>query len=44
MTAWQPSFRASLADDHPAFGRLTHGAYGVLITRHTDHHFRQFGL
>jgi len=33
----------SLAD-HPAFGRLTHRAYGVLIARHTEHHFRQFGL
>lgn len=30
--------------DHPAFGSLTHRAYGVLIARHTDHHFRQFGL
>jgi len=30
--------------DHPAFGALTHRAYGVLIARHTDHHFRQFGL
>lgn len=30
--------------DHPAFGQLTHRAYGVLIARHTDHHFRQFGL
>ena len=30
--------------DHPAFGTLTHRAYGVLIARHTDHHFRQFGL
>ncbi len=30
--------------DHPAFGRLTHRAYGVLIARHTDHHFRQFSL
>jgi hypothetical protein len=29
---------------HPAFGALTHRAYGVLIARHTDHHFRQFGL
>jgi hypothetical protein len=29
---------------HPAFGTLTHRAYGVLIARHTDHHFRQFGL
>jgi len=30
--------------DHPAFGKLTHRAYGVLIARHTDHHFRQFSL
>ena len=30
--------------DHPAFGKLTHRAYGVLMARHTDHHFRQFGL
>ena len=30
--------------DHSAFGTLTHRAYGVLIARHTDHHFRQFGL
>ena len=35
--------RATLAD-HPAFGSLTHRAYGVLIARHTDHHLRQFGL
>lgn len=30
--------------EHPAFGPLTYRAYGVLIARHTDHHFRQFGL
>lgn len=30
--------------EHPAFGKLTHRAYGVLIARHTDHHFKQFGL
>jgi hypothetical protein len=29
--------------DHPAFGPLTHRAWGVLIFRHTDHHLRQFG-
>ena len=34
---------ATLAD-HPAFGSLTHRAYGVLIARHTEHHLRQFGL
>lgn len=35
---------ATKLQDHPAFGRLTHRAYRVLIARHTDHHFRQFGL
>ena len=30
--------------EHPAFGVLTHKAYGVLMARHTEHHFRQFGL
>jgi len=30
--------------EHPAFGVLTHKAYGVLMARHTEHHFRQFGI
>jgi hypothetical protein len=30
--------------DHPAFGVLSHRAYGVLLAKHTEHHFRQFGL
>jgi hypothetical protein len=30
--------------EHPAFGRLSYTAYGTLIARHTEHHFRQFGL
>lgn len=30
--------------EHPAFGRLTPRAWGVLGYRHTDHHFRQFGV
>jgi hypothetical protein len=30
--------------EHPAFGVLTHKDYGVLMARHTEHHFRQFGL
>ena len=30
--------------EHPAFGALSHGAYGVLMARHTDHHLRQFGV
>jgi hypothetical protein len=29
---------------HPAFGKLTPTAWGVLIYRHMDHHFRQFGI
>lgn len=30
--------------EHPAFGVLTYQDYGVLMARHTEHHFRQFGL
>lgn len=30
--------------EHPAFGKLTHKAYGTLMARHTEHHFKQFGL
>lgn len=30
--------------EHPAFGVLTHHAYGVLMARHTDHHLKQFGV
>ena len=30
--------------DHPAFGRLTPQAWGVLGYRHTNHHLRQFGV
>lgn len=29
---------------HPAFGKLTSKAWGVLGYRHTDHHLRQFGV
>jgi hypothetical protein len=29
---------------HPAFGDLTYRTYGALLARHTDHHFKQFGL
>jgi hypothetical protein len=31
-------------NDHPAFGRLTSRAWGVLTARHCDHHLRQFGV
>ncbi|HYU80628.1 MAG TPA: DUF1569 domain-containing protein [Vicinamibacterales bacterium] len=30
--------------EHPAFGRLTHRAWGVLEYKHADHHLRQFGV
>jgi hypothetical protein len=30
--------------DHPAFGRMTERDWGVLVYRHVDHHFRQFGI
>ena len=29
---------------HPAFGRLSRRAWGVLTYKHVDHHFRQFGV
>ena len=29
---------------HPAFGKLSPRAWGVLAWRHTDHHLRQFGV
>ena len=29
---------------HPAFGRLSRRAWGVLAYRHIDHHLRQFGV
>jgi hypothetical protein len=30
--------------DHPAFGKMTPRLWLVLGYRHTDHHFRQFGI
>jgi len=30
--------------EHPAFGRMSRRAWGVLGYRHLDHHFRQFGV
>ena len=29
--------------EHPAFGKLSKRAWGVLIYRHIDHHLKQFG-
>ena len=30
--------------DHPAFGTMSHKAWGRLVFKHTEHHLRQFGL
>ena len=30
--------------DHPAFGKLSSRAWGVLTYKHLDHHLRQFGV
>jgi hypothetical protein len=30
--------------EHPAFGKLSRGAWGRLGYRHVDHHLRQFGV
>jgi uncharacterized protein DUF1569 len=30
--------------EHPAFGPLSYREYGALMAKHTEHHFRQFGL
>lgn len=36
--------RAGPWPDHPAFGRMSGGDWGVLTWRHLSHHFRQFGV
>lgn len=36
--------RNSTWPKHPLFGALTPRSWGVLGYRHTDHHFRQFGV
>ena len=41
LSAVKPGHRLQ---EHPAFGPLSYSAYGVLMARHTDHHFRQFGI
>jgi Protein of unknown function (DUF1569) len=35
---------SSRLQPHPAFGPLTYREYGDLMAKHTQHHFRQFGL
>ena len=34
----------SVLQPHPAFGALTYDEYGALMAKHTQHHFRQFGI
>lgn len=41
FAAIPPDFRWP---EHPAFGKLTRRAWGVLAWRHADHHLRQFGV
>jgi len=36
--------RAGAWPDHTLFGRMTGDDWGVLMYRHTDHHFRRFGI
>jgi hypothetical protein len=36
--------RAAEWPDHPAFGKLSPRAWGILAWRHKDHHLRQFGV
>lgn len=41
--ATRPAPGAPLGD-HPLFGAMTADDWGVLLHKHTDHHFRQFGI
>jgi hypothetical protein len=47
LTIAERAARRSATDpspDHPAFGRMSYDAWGKLICKHTEHHFRQFGI
>jgi hypothetical protein len=35
--------RSAKLVEHPAFGKLSPRAWGVLVYRHMDHHLKQFG-
>jgi len=30
--------------DHPIFGKISNKTWGIVMNKHFDHHFRQFGL
>jgi hypothetical protein len=34
----------AILQPHPAFGVLSYDEYGALMAKHTQHHFRQFGI
>jgi hypothetical protein len=38
------SKEGSLAGEHPNVGKMSHDDWGKLMTKHIDHHFRQFGI
>ncbi|MBV8517484.1 MAG: DUF1569 domain-containing protein [Acidobacteria bacterium] len=44
ITAFGALANATSWPEHPAFGRLSARAWGVLTYRHVDHHLRQFGV
>ena len=44
LEEFEKRHRGSEFPEHPAFGKLSHNSWGVLGYRHTDHHFRQFGV
>lgn len=44
LAAFQKRGPAGPFVPHPAFGKLTPRAWGVLVYRHTDHHLKQFGV
>ena len=44
LEQFEKRHRAIGFPEHPAFGNLSPEAWGVLGYRHTDHHFRQFGI
>lgn len=44
IRALRPPDSDEAAGDHPIFGRMSVRDWGVLLYKHTDHHFRQFGI
>ena len=40
----RPSGHLGCWPDHPAFGPMSHKAWGKLVYKHTEHHLKQFGV